>query len=435
MQAYACDQCGQAYAKWVGKCEACGAWNSVQETKSIQAPASGAFRLGEIPEATHSQKISTRLSYLDRILGQGIPEGTVILVAGEPGIGKSTLLFQMMAQQLDSVLYVSGEESLGQIARRFRSIQKETSENLFVLSECRLHVILEQMKKIKPKMLVIDSVQMIILEDEGYAKGGHAGLREVTERLVEAAKQSGTILWIVGHVNKEGDIAGPKTLEHLVDTVLLFSAAEDSHLRILQVHKHRFGPSGELALLEISEKGLKEKEATASYWIRHHLSDVPGCALTPVLMGSRVVLVEVQALVVPSYFASPRRSTSGFDLNRLFLILAVLEKRLKIPFSRFDIYLNVVGGLKISDPGADLAVAAALLSAHSEKAVSRKRSYCAEIGLTGELRPVSSMNERARMAEQAGLETFVGAPAELSKAGKQRLELETRLDKALQNLV
>jgi DNA repair protein RadA/Sms len=279
---------------------------------------------------------------------------------------------------------------------------------------------------------------MIMAEDQSKARGGVATVREVTESLVSKAKENGIILWIVGHVNKEGDVAGPKTLEHLVDTVLVFSMGEDSRLRILQTQKNRFGPSGELALLEMDETGLKEQEDADSYWMRERSNAVPGCALTPIMMGSRIFCVEVQALVVKSYFPSPRRSTTGFDLSRLHLLLAVLEKRLNIAFSQHDVYLNVVGGIKISDPGADLAVTAALISAFLDKPVSMEQVFCGEIGLTGELRSVNAMADRLRAVSQTKKQEWIGAPMKrVPKALSSSLKLNQheRVDEALRTLI
>jgi len=407
--AYFCNSCGSKYSKWQGQCHECEGWNTVVEIISSQTKDNKAIRLREFKSKTSETKQKTDLPFLDRLLGGGVPLGTTLLVAGEPGIGKSTLLFQMVAKQKGNVLYVSAEESVDQISRRFRGFQKNLSEGLYVLAENQIQLILKQIDVLKPQVVVIDSIQMILSDSETRAKGGMATLREVTETLVTKAKAMGIILWIVGHVNKDGDVAGPKTLEHLVDTVLIFSMGEDSRLRLLQTQKHRFGPSGEVALLEIDGTGLQEQKDANSYWSRSHASAVSGCALCPVLMGSRVFCVEVQALVVESFFSSSRRSTSGFDLNRLYLLLAVLEKRLKIPFSRFDVYLNIVGGLKVSDPAADLAVAAALLSAHSEKPVSMTDVFCGEIGLTGELRAVPAMSDRMRTASQLKKKVWIGA--------------------------
>lgn len=401
---FSCRECGAVFAKWMGRCLECSAYNSVEKTETRGPSRSSmelkAKRISDLPLESDSPVISSQLDFLDRILGGGIPRGTVLLVAGEPGIGKSTLLFQMLSNVSGKSLYVSAEESVSQIGKRFRQLKKDLGEQMYILAEQRISEILAQMEVLRPQWMVIDSIQMIQTEDE-RAKGGMASIRDLTDVLVSKAKELGTTLFIVGHVNKDGDIAGPKSLEHMVDTVLLFSMAQDSRLRILQTQKNRFGASGEVALLEISDKGLTETKDFDNYWTQKHTTSVYGCAVAGVVLGSRIVCVEIQALVVNSFFPSPRRSTSGFDLNRLILILAVLEKRMKIPFSRFDVYLNVVGGLKVSDPGADLAVAAALISAFSEKALPTDAVYFGEIGLTGELRPPARHQERLQYLQRA----------------------------------
>ncbi len=407
--AFSCTNCGAAFAKWMGKCSSCGEFNSVTENpQELAKKGSAPVRVKDFALQGEVKRVATGLSFLDRVLSSGLPEGTVVLVAGEPGIGKSTLLFQMLLEQKETALYVSAEESVQQVSGRFRSFKKVLSDQLFVLAESHISEVLAKMNVLKPKVVVIDSIQMMVGESEDKARGGMSSLKEITEVLVQRAKELGIMLWIVGHVNKEGEIAGPKTLEHLVDTVLLFSSAEDSRLRILQVQKHRFGRSGEVALLEMSESGLKEQKDAESYWIQSRTQSVAGCAIAPVVLGSRVVCVEIQALVVDSFFPSPRRSTSGFDLNRLFLILAVLEKRLRLPFSRSDVYLNIVGGLKISDPGADMAVAAALVSALNDKAIGQKTVFCGELGLTGELRPCSAIEDRLKTVESLSYNRWIG---------------------------
>lgn len=388
----------------MGKCLSCGSFNTVEAVSSATRAVKTeirARRLSDIEIEEEGRVESTGVNFLDRILGGGLPRGSVVLVAGEPGIGKSTLLFQMLSQRKQKALYISAEESLSQIGRRYKSFGHNINEEMYLLAESRVAEILLQMQAIRPVVMVIDSIQMLSTEDE-RVKGGMASIRDVTDVLVEKAKSLGVTLFIVGHVNKDGEIAGPKTLEHMVDTVVTFTMAEDGKRRVLQTQKHRFGASGEVSLLDMTDKGLSESQDFDSFWVQKHQKQVYGCAVASVLMGTRVVNVEIQALVVNSFFPSPRRSTSGFDFNRLLLILAVLEKRLKIPFSRYDVYLNVVGGVKIADPGADLAVAAALVSAHSETPLEADAVYIGEIGLTGELRPPRSFDDRVRAFSQRG---------------------------------
>lgn len=432
--AYVCSDCGTRYSKWMGRCTECGTLNSVVELVTKVEGESRVVRVKDLDTSKALERSSLRVDFLDRVMGGGLPKGTVVLLAGEPGIGKSTLLFQMLLEQKTPSLYVSAEESVEQVARRFRSLKAEVSDQIYVLSESRIAQVIKKMDELKPEVVIIDSIQMMNAEGDDRVKGGMASLREMTEILVQRAKALGMSLWIVGHVNKDGDIAGPKTLEHLVDTVLLFSSAEESQLRILQVQKHRFGRSGELALLEMTESGLREKKEHSTYWVHQRTEKISGCALSPVIMGSRVLVVEIQALVVDTYFPSPRRSTSGFDLNRLFLILAVLEKRLRLPFSKSDVYLNVVGGLKISDPGADLAVGAALVSALTEQPIPLGTVFCGEIGLTGELRPTYGLEERLRTIEHLGYTDWVGPHFKIPAKTKARIQSFEQVSKALQFL-
>jgi len=425
---FRCQSCGASYAKWMGKCLGCNAFNSVEQVHETARSASAQIEVRAqlvkdlLPQADEPRQ-ALGIDFLDRIVSGGLPPGTAVFIAGEPGIGKSTLLFQLLSQMTQLCLYVSSEESTSQLSRRFRGMRAKPSDRMYLLSSQNLGEILEQMTAIKPQIMVLDSIQMVLAE-EGKVKGGVASLRETSEQLVTLAKQLGVTLFIVGHVNKEGEIAGPKTLEHLVDTVLTFTMAEDSRHRILQTQKNRYGPSGELALLEISESGLKEVPSADSFWTQKHVSEVFGCAIAPVVVGSRIMNVELQALVVQSYFPSPRRSSNGFELNRLFLLLAVLEKHLRIPFSKMDVYLNVVGGLKISDPGADLAAAAALISAYFEKPVLKSGVYVGEIGLTGELRPPALYSERLKYAQQSKVRSVIGPALESRLKGAEAVDLK-----------
>lgn len=411
-EAYFCADCGATYSKWMGKCLDCGAWNSIEERNSSagSSDSSKLVRLLDVEPGKVSQRRKTQVDFLDRVLGGGLPAGATVLLAGEPGIGKSTLLFQMFAVQKDLALYVSAEESVDQVALRFSSAKTKPSENLYAFAENRLSEIVAQIERLKPKVVAIDSIQMIVADERDRVRGGSAAVREVAETLIGLAKKHNLLLWIVGHVTKEGDIAGPRTLEHLVDSVLLFSSAEDASLRILQTQKHRFGQSGELALLEISKDGLSEKEGAESFWLQDHDQGTSGVAYAPVMMGSRVYCIEVQALCAPTHFPSPRRSTSGFDMNRLYLLLAVLEKRLKLKLSSHDVYVNIVGGLKVQDPALDLAVAAALFSAQTEKPIPASFAFCGEVGLTGEIRNVAFLKDRAKSLLKTGKTNFVAAP-------------------------
>jgi DNA repair protein RadA/Sms len=355
-----------------------------------------------MPKAELNARRAVGLDFVDRLLAGGLPEGSVVLLAGEPGIGKSTLLFQLFGSSDQKVLFVSTEESESQLALRFQAFCQREDAEFYVMSAHELGDILKEADRLGVETLVIDSIQMLSHGGSDRLRGGMSLVREMTDELVTHCKSKGVNLWIVGHVNKDGEIAGPKTLEHLVDSVLLFSKSDDPQVRSLQIQKHRFGPSGEIALLKMDQSGLTEIPEPESFWMHQHSDAVPGCIYCPILLGSRVYCLEVQALCAPTPFAVPRRTVSGFDVQRLHLLLALLEKRLGLEFSRMDVYLNIVGGLKISDPGADLAVAAALVSAFQEKAQASDRVYVGELGLTGEIRSVPGVIERLEAARRVG---------------------------------
>lgn len=428
VQPYICRECSAEYSKWLGKCEACESWNTIEERAvNTRSGASTSIpqRFLDV-EITSDQAVQNlEIEFLNRVVGGGLPRDAVVLLAGEPGIGKSTLLLQLFAQSSESCLYVTAEESVEQIASRFQK-HKAKSEELYILSESRLSAIVAQMNELKPKRLAIDSIQMISV-DSGLekARGFSSSIREATEVLIHEAKRLGVQLWIVGHITKDGEIAGPKTLEHLVDTVLTFSSSDEPGLRLLQAQKNRFGPSGEIVLLEMNESGLRERPDAQGFWMSQNAGEVVGCAHVPVVLGSRVYCVEVQALCTPTYYPSPRRSTSGFDLNRLHLLCAVLERHLQVPLSKVDVYLNVVGGIRLQDPAVDLAVAMAILSSHDERAIPVDWAFCGELGLTGEVRKLPQLAERARVLSRVGKRVLCCASAEsLDKKEKIAVEVQ-----------
>jgi DNA repair protein RadA/Sms len=283
---FECSKCGAAYAKWAGQCTDCGEWNSVVEISKTARGGESLKRLSDVLDIDELQRIPTEISYLDRILGGGLPRGTAVLLAGEPGIGKSTLLFHMLLRQKSTAVYVSAEESVEQVAQRFKVLEKPKSAELFLVSENRVEKILELMEQHKPQVMVLDSIQMTLSETMERSRGGAAAIRDISEALVSKAKQLGITFWLVGHVTKDGEIAGPKMLEHLVDTVVTFSMAEDHRLRILQAQKNRYGRSGEVVLLEMSDKGLQESEAWNSFWVEREGQSISGCALR-VILSSR----------------------------------------------------------------------------------------------------------------------------------------------------
>ncbi|TVQ78515.1 MAG: DNA repair protein RadA [Bradymonadales bacterium] len=422
---FQCQSCETEFPKWFGKCPECGEWNSLlrrEEKKKALKPNSRARHWMELKAPSLTEHQSFELAFIQRLLGGGLPRGSVVLLAGQPGVGKSTLLFQTFASSSQKVLFASTEESESQLAVRFRKFCRDESAPFFVMSTSLLEDILQEADRLEVDTVVVDSIQMLGSRSSLQSRWGAGLMRELSDELVSQAKAKSRSLWIVGHVNKEGEIAGPKTLEHLVDCVFLFCGSDDPSVRSLQVQKNRFGPSGELALLRMEEKGLTEIPNPESFWMHQYSKSVPGCVYCPILLGSRVYCVEVQALCAATAFPSPRRTVSGFDLQRLHLILALLEKRLDLRFSGLDVYLNIVGGLKVEDTAADLAVAAALISAIKNQAFPSERVFLGELGLTGEIRSVPGVKQRLEAAARVGKQSAV-FPASAESEKISELEL------------
>ena len=407
---YICNQCGYETAKWVGKCPSCNAWNTMEEDivvpqKSTATPArvskAAALPLSQI-SYTDEARIVTRICELDRVLGGGIVQGSVILLSGDPGIGKSTILLQVCnaLQENLKILYVSGEESALQIKMRANRIGVE-SDNVSIMTETDVLSVCEYIKSAKPDIVMIDSIQTMSLEGLSSSPGSIVQVRESTNMLLHTAKGLGIPIFIVGHVNKGGDIAGPKVMEHIVDTVLYFEGERNQAYRILRGIKNRFGSTNEIGVFEMTEVGLKEVENPSAMLLSGRMSDVSGGCITCVMEGTRPILAEVQGLVTPSGFGNARRTSTGFDYNRLNLLLAVLEKRLDMSFINHDAYVNIVGGMRLDEPAADLAVAMALVSGMKNIAIDERLIAFGEIGLSGELRSVpraqSRINEAARL--------------------------------------
>ncbi len=407
---YICNQCGYETAKWVGKCPSCNAWNTMEEDivvpqKSTATPArvskAAALPLSQI-SYTDEARIVTKICELDRVLGGGIVKGSVILLSGDPGIGKSTILLQVCnaLQENLKILYVSGEESALQIKMRANRIGVE-SDNVSIMTETDVLSVCEYIKSTKPDIVMIDSIQTMSLEGLSSSPGSIVQVRESTNMLLHTAKGLGIPIFIVGHVNKGGDIAGPKVMEHIVDTVLYFEGERNQAYRILRGIKNRFGSTNEIGVFEMTEVGLKEVENPSAMLLSGRMSDVSGGCITCVMEGTRPILAEVQGLVTPSGFGNARRTSTGFDYNRLNLLLAVLEKRLDMSFINHDAYVNIVGGMRLDEPAADLAVAMALVSGMKNIAIDERLIAFGEIGLSGELRSVpraqSRINEAARL--------------------------------------
>ena len=406
---YVCQQCGKDSPKWVGRCPECQAWNTMVETVMSRAPVDKVAVRGEPArklsrvELKNTDRLPLPLTELNRVLGGGLVAGSVALISGEPGIGKSTLLLQvadMVSTVRGSAVYVSGEETEQQIKLRAQRLGIN-GENLFLLSETDLGVVINELDNLNPGFVVIDSIQTVGLPELGAAPGNITQIRECTLRLLQWAKTKNVPVFIVGHVTKSGDIAGPKALEHIVDIVLYFEGAPFSAYRLLRCAKNRYGSTNEVGVFEMVEKGLLQVDNPSQVFISEHEENI-GSAIAPVMEGNRPLLVEIQSLASPSYFGMPRRVANGLDYNRLLLIIAVLGKRAGLRLGNQDVLVNVAGGLKIEEPGADLATALSMASSYYDSGIKPGLVAVGEIGLSGELRPVFQTERRVTEAARLG---------------------------------
>lgn len=416
---YVCSACGYESPKWFGKCPGCNQWNTMNEELPNSAPLgrsrSGKFSsavsqvmaLGDITEDVE-KRISTGNKEFDRVLGGGIVIGSLILLSGDPGIGKSTILLQI-CQHLGNklkVLYVSGEESANQIKMRANRLGV-TTDNLFVLPQTDVSVIVETIRNEKPDLVIVDSIQTMVYEEVASTAGSVTQVRECTNIFMHTAKGLGIPIIVVGHVNKDGAIAGPKVLEHIVDTVLYFEGEKNYSYRILRGVKNRFGSTNEIGVFEMTGEGLKEVLNPSLMMISGRPKNTSGTCVACVMEGTRPMLAEVQGLVCATGFGTPRRMSTGFDYNRMSMILAVLEKRAGYFFNNMDAYINVIGGLKLDEPAADLTVAMALVSSLKDKPVGDKVLAFGEVGLAGEIRAVSHCEQRVSEAYRLGFEKCI----------------------------
>lgn len=413
---YVCQQCGYESPSWYGKCPNCGEWNTlietVKETGSQGTGNKGARTIAAKPqllsEVRHIEKnrLKSGFEEFDRVVGGGIVPGSVTLLAGDPGIGKSTLLLHVLGKA--GGLYVSGEESAEQVKLRAKRLGIG-GENISILSETNAENIVNSLQTLTEKNLVIvDSIQTLSSADlEGMA-GSVGQIRHSAELLIAASKSRGIPMIIIGHVTKEGAIAGPKVLEHMVDAVLYLEGERFANARILRTLKNRFGAVEEVGIFEMAEEGLKEVSNPSALFLQDRVKNVPGSAVTVILEGTRPMLVEIQGLVVPTQLAMPRRVASGIDYNRLQLLVAILSKRLNLPLGGFDVFVNVSGGLKVAEPAADLAIVLAILSSFKNKALDPKAVAFGEVGLLGEVRRVGSEERRTREAKRLGFTSVVG---------------------------
>ncbi len=410
---FVCQHCGYESAKWLGKCSECNSWNSFVEEKAVTAKSQKyTFEAGKVSkvsaisdvESREEDRYSTGLKELDKVLGGGLVVGSLVLIGGEPGIGKSTLVLQMceeLSKKYGSVLYISGEESVSQIKMRANRL-KATSKNIFLVSETNIKLIEKHIYETKARVVIVDSIQTMFNEDIPSAPGSVSQVRENAAKLMYISKGSGVSIFLVGHVTKEGAIAGPRVLEHLVDTVLYFEGDKNHNFRILRSYKNRFGPANEIAVFEMSESGLKEVENPSALFLAERSPDSSGSVIIAAMEGTRPYLVEIQALVSPSYFGMPQRRASGLDYNRFTLLAAVLEKRGGFNLGNQDIFVNVAGGVTVDEPAADLGVIVAIASSIRDVATDPKTVCFGEVGLGGEIRAVSQVVERIKESARLG---------------------------------
>ncbi|MEO7960213.1 MAG: DNA repair protein RadA [Ginsengibacter sp.] len=419
--AYFCSNCGHESAKWVGKCPSCDQWNTYveevivrgtekkqQEWKEFSGLSNGVktISLDSVLNAEH-KRIITEDSELNRVLGGGIVKGSLVLIAGEPGIGKSTLFLQDALQMKSLItLYISGEESSQQIKMRADRLQI-SNDNFFLLTETNTQTIFNEIRKLKPDLVIVDSIQTLQSPYVESAPGSVSQIRETAAEFQRFAKESNTPVFLIGHITKDGSIAGPKILEHMVDTVLQFEGDRNYSYRILRTLKNRFGSSYELGIYEMTGEGMRQVSNPSEILITQREEQLSGVAIAATMEGIRPLLIEVQALVTQSVYGTPQRTNTGFDLRRLQLLLAVLEKRGGFHFGVKDVFINIAGGLKVEDPSIDLAVLSALLSSYEDVALSHHICFAAEVGLSGEIRPVNRIAQRIAEAEKLGFEKIV----------------------------
>ncbi|MDY0780531.1 DNA repair protein RadA [Tenacibaculum sp. IB213877] len=412
-----CQNCGTQHAQWVGQCNTCKQWNTIVEeviqkeekrnwkqsetAKKVSKP----LRVEEI-ELNPEERIKTNNAELDNVLGGGLVKGSVTLLGGEPGIGKSTLLLQVALNISQKVLYVSGEESQSQIKMRAERLNAQNS-NCLILTETNTQQVFKNIEDVQPDVLVIDSIQTLHTNSIEASPGSISQIRETSAELIKFAKETATPVLLIGHINKEGHIAGPKILEHMVDVVLQFEGDRNHTYRILRSQKNRFGSTAELGIYEMLSNGLRQVSNPSEILISKKDADLSGTAIASTLEGVRPLMIEIQALVSTAVYGTPQRTTTGYNLKRLHMILAVLEKRAGFKLGAKDVFLNITGGIHVDDPAIDLAVVAAILSSNQDIAINPNVCFAAEVGLAGEIRPVSKIEQRINEAEKLGYKTFV----------------------------
>lgn len=425
-----CTNCGNETPRWQGKCPACGAWNTIEEHIEKPAISGSKAKSAPIGQSRHPQRLqeipidgeirfSTGMGELDRVLGGGAVAGSLVLVSGAPGIGKSTLLLQICSSLCAGrkVLYVSGEESERQVKLRAERLGV-SPETLFILSETRLSDILEAVAETKPDILIADSIQTLYNEENESSPGSVSQVKDCTMSMMQLSKSNGITVFVVGHINKDGNIAGPKVLEHMVDCVLYFEGDPNSSYRLLRAAKNRFGSTNEIGVFEMRDAGLIEVPNPSQMLLAGRPENASGTCVSCVMEGTRPVLAEVQALVAKTTLNVPRRASDGFDFNRAVLMLAVMEKRAGMKMSMFDAYINVIGGLRLDEPGADLPIVLALASSYRDQCIPDDLVAIGEVGMTGEIRSVSHMNQRLAEISRLGFKKCM-----IPRSGSEKLDI------------
>ena len=409
---YTCKICGAQYPKWLGQCTKCESWNSIEEDIIKKSPKNDLIqsksevkKISEI-KSLQNERIKFTDDEFNRVLGGGLVRGSVVLISGEPGIGKSTILLQNSINSPESVLYVSGEESAEQLKLRAERISKNP-KNCYVLTETNLEIILKNINKIKPGIVVLDSVQTVQTDLFDNSPGSTTQIKECTSILIKLAKSIGLPILIVGHITKDGNIAGPKILEHMVDTVLHFEGDKQHQFRILRSKKNRFGSTNEIGIYEMDQSGLKTVANPSELFVSKKQNTEPGSAIAVTLDGDRSIMIEIQALVSSAVYGTPQRISNGFNSKRLNMLLAILEKKAGFKIGVKDVFINITGGIKIEDTAIDLAVVSAILSSNINVSVTSGTCFCAEIDLSGELRSVSNIDKRISEAERLGYKKII----------------------------
>lgn len=431
---YACQNCGSQSPKWVGRCHDCGQWDSMVEeifSHKLDKSAKGTNLSKQPPqpitkiELTNEERLESGISELDRVLGGGVVNGSAILIGGDPGIGKSTILLQAMsalAKKGHKVLYISGEESTVQTKMRGKRLGTD-SQNLFILAETSLEIITNEIEKLKPKTIVVDSVQTIFTEELSSAPGSISQVKEVAGRLIHISKSTGMATFLVGHVTKDGAIAGPRVLEHMVDTVLYFEGDRGHPFRILRAVKNRFGSTNEIGVFEMKESGLEEVANPSMLFLSERPKGVSGTVVIPSLEGTRPLLLELQSLVAPCNFGAPRRTSMGVDHNRVSLMAAVMEKKVGIKFIDMDIFVNIIGGVKMDEPALDLPLAIAMASSLMDKPIPSDIIIFGEVGLAGEVRGIGQAELRLKEAKKMGFKRALLPKNNLDTIKKSKMAL------------